>query len=378
MRVAGGPDSATGFSQYNQENILGSDASLLSENYMCLELTTMSGDEIYRNPNPQSNLFCRPRSLSWTKETDAITLEMYNNFFDEINDIKDDPVIVNVDNIRLRITVEAIYSLIDGKAVNAIVGNKNTQACPVCIAGVDSVIGPSYFHSRLNSAEWLIRNSAKKNIPNNPALTNPEVRAEHRRILNNLEDQFKAHVNRPKPGGSGSSNNGNLARLMLSVPTAFFNILGMKVKLVENFRLISNLALSSRRLDPEKVLQLYEELEKNIMAEFTFVKKLPPCLHKYKHLPEYITKLPYTINFIDEQAWERMHKRHKFSRSNLARKTSPEDNLYDVMVTALAWSDVKMSYIAQRKEMAANTDDESTDRADVEMSSEESACSDGE
>ncbi|XP_062703521.1 uncharacterized protein LOC115255490 [Aedes albopictus] len=283
MRVAGGPDSATGFSQYNQENILGSDESLLSENYMCLELITMSGDEIYRNPNPQSDLFCRPRSLSWTKETDAITLEMYNNFFDEINDIKDDPVIVNVDNIRLRITVEAIYSLIDGKAANAIVGNKNTHACPVCIAGVDSVIGPSYFHSRLNSAEWLIRNAAKKNIPNNPALTNPEVRAEHRKISNNLEDQFKAHVNRPKPGGSGSSNNGNLARLMLSDPTAFSNILGINVKLVENLRLISNLALSSRRLDPEKVQQLYEELEKNIIAEFTFVKKLPPCLHKYKH-----------------------------------------------------------------------------------------------
>lgn len=291
MRIAGGLDSATGFSQYNQGSILGSDDSLLSENFMCLQLITSSGEEIYNNPNPQSDFFCRPRSLSWTKETDAITLEMFTKFYEEVNGIKTNPVIITVDNIRLQITAEAVYSLIDGKAANAIVGNKNTHACPVCISGPDGVIGPSYFHSRLNSTEWLIRNAAKKRIPNNPALKHPEVQSEHRRISNKLEDRFKAHVNRPKPGGCGSSNNGNLARLLLSDPTAFSDILGINRKLVENLRIISSLALSSQRLEPEKVKILYEELEKNILTEFPFIKKLPPCLHKYKHLSEYITKL---------------------------------------------------------------------------------------
>ncbi|XP_021692969.1 uncharacterized protein LOC110674029 [Aedes aegypti] len=236
MRIAGGLDSATGISQYNQGSILGSDDSPLSENFMCLQLITSSGEEIYNNPNPQSDFYCRTRSLSWTKETDAITLEMFTKFYEEVNGIKTNPVIITVDNIRLQITAEAVYSVIDDKAANAIVGNKNTHACPVCISGPDVVIGPSYFYSRLNSTEWLIRNAAKKRIPNNPALKHPEVQSEHRRISNKLEDRFKAHVDRPKPGGCGSSNNGNLARLLLSDPTAFSDILGINRKLGGKFK----------------------------------------------------------------------------------------------------------------------------------------------
>lgn len=54
---------------------------------------------------------------------------------------------------------------------------------------------------------------------------------------------------------------------------------------------------------------------------------------------------PYTMNFVDEQAGERSHKRHKFSRPHLSRKSSAEDNLTDMMRAALAWSDPKMSYL---------------------------------
>lgn len=46
VRIAGGPDSATGFSHYNQVGILGTDDSLLSENYMCLQLLTVTGEKI--------------------------------------------------------------------------------------------------------------------------------------------------------------------------------------------------------------------------------------------------------------------------------------------------------------------------------------------
>lgn len=216
---------------------------------------------------------------------------MFRKFFDEIKSIKEAPIVITVNNIQLNVTADAVYSLIDGKVANAVVGNRNTHACPICIAGVDGKIGPSYFHSRLNAAEWLIRTAAKNRVPNHPALNHPDVRLECRRISNELEKHFKAHVNRPKPGGSGSSNDGNLARLLLSDPVAFAKILGVRRELVENLRTISNLALSSHQLNPDRVKQLYENLEQDILSEFTFVEKLPPCLHKYKHLPEFITKL---------------------------------------------------------------------------------------
>lgn len=54
-------------------------------------------------------------------------------------------------------------------------------------------------------------------------------------------------------------------------------------------------------------------------------------------------KQPYPLNFIDEQSGERSHKRYKYSRPHLARKTSSEDNLTDMMRVSLAWSDPKLS-----------------------------------
>lgn len=52
------------------------------------------------------------------------------------------------------------------------------------------------------------------------------------------------------------------------------------------------------------------------------------------------------MNFVDEQAGETSHQRHKFSRLHFARKTSAEDNLTDMMKEALTWSDPKLSYLS--------------------------------
>lgn len=55
------------------------------------------------------------------------------------------------------------------------------------------------------------------------------------------------------------------------------------------------------------------------------------------------------MNHVDEQSGERCHKRHKFARPHLSRKTSANDNLVDMMKAALAWSDTKMSYLEYQK-----------------------------
>lgn len=50
---------------------------------------------------------------------------------------------------------------------------------------------------------------------------------------------------------------------------------------------------------------------------------------------------PYPLSFADEQAGERCHKRSKYGRTYLSRKTSPENNLEDMMRLSLTWSDPK-------------------------------------
>lgn len=68
---------------------------------------------------------------------------------------------------------------------------------------------------------------------------------------------------------------------------------------------------------------------------------------------------PYPLSFIDEQSGERCHKRYKHARLHLARKTSPEDNLTDMMRMSLAWSDPKMSHLefqSQRQSVKKSDD----------------------
>lgn len=181
--------------------------------------------------------------------------------------------------------------MVDGKAANAIVNNRNTHACPLCVPGVDPRVGPAFFHSRLNVVEWLIRVAAQKQVAGHPAQANSAVVAKAREMANQLEDVFKMNINRPKIGGSGSSNNGNMARRLLDDPDNFSRILGINKELVEKLRLISCLALSSSKLDARKVEDLYNEVVKLVTDEFKFVKRLPPSLHKYSHMPEFIERL---------------------------------------------------------------------------------------
>lgn len=175
--AAGEPDSATGYSHYNQHEILGKDDSLFVEHYMCLQIVTASGTPVYVNPDPQSDTFCRVRRMSWTEETDKLIREMYEEFMKEVEEYNADYPVIEASYPKLRLTVKPIYSLIDGKFANAIVGNKDTHKSVICIGGSDFNIGPSFFHCRLNSVQWITRMSAKKNVSGKRLLPDLEVKA---------------------------------------------------------------------------------------------------------------------------------------------------------------------------------------------------------
>lgn len=62
------------------------------------------------------------------------------------------------------------------------------------------------------------------------------------------------------------------------------------------------------------------------------------------------------MNFIDEQSGERCHKRYKNARCSLARKTSPEDNLLDIMRMSLSWSDPNITHLEVRPRASKSKD----------------------
>lgn len=289
LHITSGSDSATGFPHYNQEGILHNDDSLMSEHVMCLQLD-VGGQEVWINPNPQSDTFCQARSMRWAKETDALTKRLFDSFYEEVKEINENPLVITLEAGELRVGVKAIYTLIDGKSANAIVGNRNTHACPLHTAPNDDRIGGSFFHSQLNAVEWLFRVAGQKHVEGHPAQANPAVRAKSREMADDAEDEFHISINHPKIGGGGTCNTGKTGRDLLANPEKFAEILGVNPSPIQKLRLISSLALSRHKLDATKVKHLYDELESELEEEFPFVKRLPPCIHKYSHLPEFISR----------------------------------------------------------------------------------------
>lgn len=95
LHVSAGVDSATGFSHYNQDKILKHDDSLLTEHVMPLMIVALkTNQKLWVNPNPQSDTFCHARSMSWAKETDVRTKEIFKTFYKEVDDINNQPIVI--------------------------------------------------------------------------------------------------------------------------------------------------------------------------------------------------------------------------------------------------------------------------------------------
>lgn len=93
LHVSAGVDSATGFPHYNQATSLKQDDSLLSEHVMPLMLVT-GEKKLWVNPNPQSDTFCHAKSMTWAKETNTRTKQIYDAFYSEVDRINNQPIVI--------------------------------------------------------------------------------------------------------------------------------------------------------------------------------------------------------------------------------------------------------------------------------------------
>lgn len=109
IHMAAGVDSATGFSQYNQDRNLAKDNSLLTECVLPLILETDTGCKLWVNPNPQSDKFCRAKSMSWQKETDSVTKEIFLSFYEEVDQIAQQPIVIENQVKIMLVVIEYQY-----------------------------------------------------------------------------------------------------------------------------------------------------------------------------------------------------------------------------------------------------------------------------
>lgn len=79
---------------------------------------------------PQSVRFCRPKELSFEKETDEAIRKKFDELTYEISNLKDYVFVFNGIDVTIHYTVYT--TMFDGKCVNAIMNNKSTITCPLC------------------------------------------------------------------------------------------------------------------------------------------------------------------------------------------------------------------------------------------------------
>lgn len=128
-----------------RQNFKARDGSLFTEHFMSMKVEA-KGQTLYTVPKSQSDTFWRN---AWTKETDVLTRESYEQIFREINEINEKPIIVQTGSVTLHVMSDAIYSMIDGNVANAIVGNRNSHGS-YALLSLESKNGPVHHFFTVN------------------------------------------------------------------------------------------------------------------------------------------------------------------------------------------------------------------------------------
>lgn len=369
-----GFDGSSGHSEYKQNykeigvdlNI--SDANLFATSLIPLRLLNKNNDILWNNKTSQSSRFCRPVKLQTVKETESVILEEKRNMEEQISKLEILEIEIDADEgHRIQIHFSLFLTLIDGKVLNIITGTKSMQTCPVChatpktfntLSNKDNGIflpntnalihGISPLHSwirifecclhisyRLPMKVWQVRGVKNKT----------DFSARKSEIQKTLKSRLGLIVDKPKPGGSGTTNDGNTARRAFENPEILSECLGLNCQLLKNFKTILialsiHLPIDSYEFD--KLCSLTAEM----YVEHYSWYPMPATLHKILvHGADIINTSILPVGMLGEEASESRNKDFKKYRNLHSRKISRNATMEDVFYRLIDTSDVIISSI---------------------------------
>src|SRR5262249_22588312 len=156
---------------------------------------------------------------------------------------------ISLNDYRIRVHFSLVLTLIDGKVLNIITGTSSMQTCPMCHATPRNFndlsnrskgmflpnpnslqYGLSPLHAlirifesclhiayRINIKKWQMRTADEK----------AEFAKRKKEVQVILWEKLALQVDKPKPGGSGTTNDGNTARRAFESPDSFANYLSL-------------------------------------------------------------------------------------------------------------------------------------------------------
>jgi len=372
-----GFDGSSGHSTYKQgyqfvnadnADVCNGDGNIFATTLIPLQLLTTDSSNVvlWFNRTSQSARFCRPIKLQYVKESEAVIKMQKHNIDEQIDKLEVFEVLL--DNIyRIRIHYSLFLTLIDGKVLNIITGTKSTQRCPICQAkprqfndltnkskdiflpdSKSLLFGISPLHAwirifecclhisyRINIKVWQVRGDKCK----------AEFIERKREIQAILFEKLGLIVDKPKPGSSGNSNDGNTARRAFKNPDLFAECLGLNSELLRNFKTILTVLSCQLPVNPLSFDKYCSRTAEIYVANYHWYP-MSATLHKILiHGADIIRTSLLPVGMLGEEASEARNKHYKHYREFHSRKKSRVANLEDVFYRLMDTSDPVISTI---------------------------------
>lgn len=360
-----GFDGSTGHSEYKQNfassDDVTDDGSLFVTSYVPLRLvsTDTSSEEtiLWKNPRPSSTRYCRPVRFQFIKETKDSTINELNYFQEKIDKLVPTKLSYG-DNKEINVNHILQLTMVDGKICSAI-SSASSAKCYICGAlpkdmnDIDSCIkrdidknrlefGLSPLHSWIRFFEYFIHLSYKLQTQRWQARSEEDkelVKVTKKRIQDEFRQKLGLIVDKPRSGGSGTSNDGNTARKFFKNPVISAEITGIQQCLIERCGTILECMSSGYKINTAKFEEYALDTARRLVAEYPWYN-LPSSVHKVLiHGAVVIDNALVSIGELSEEAAESTNKNIKSFRLKHTRKISRVTTNTDLMNRLLLNSD---------------------------------------
>ena len=318
-------------------------------------------EAIWTNPKPSSTHFCRPLRFQYTKEDQVVLKEEYACLNQETSQLR--PTFLK-DEIGITHTIET--TMLDGKVQGVLSDKTNSmQCCSICgcspsnmnklddviktssyLTPSSFVLGLSILHMwircmecflniayRMDFKSWQARGADKK----------AQVKSRKEQIQRELRTKLGLVVDMPRPGGSGTSNDGNTGRRFFKNPSIVANILNVEEILIKRVHIILCTISSFRMIDPDKLQQYCLETAKLYVHHYPWYP-MPQAFHKLLiHSHQIVRYKEMPIGMLSEEAQEASNKKFKNFREFFTRKISRKKTNEDLLRRLLCASDPLIS-----------------------------------
>lgn len=353
-----GFDGASGQSIYKQkfqtitnENVNNvTEESLFLTSLVPLSLE-INDKNVWMNKLPSSSLLCRPIRIQYIKETPDVLREEKQYFLDQINELEN--ITLEVNGIIVSLSLKMEITMLDGKAINALMNTNSTRSCNVCGAKPNEMThvkpadmssfmyGISGLHSWIRFFEFILHLGYKLAVKKFIAKS-PEEKKLVQERKSSIQASFKSllslNVDVPKVG-SGNSNDGNTARKAFRNSKVFSDITGVNEDLIIRLHAILQVINCKSYIDVSKFKVHCDQTVALILDLYPWYK-FPPSVHKVLfHGHQIISYFNLPIGYYSEEAQESMNKVVRNARLFHARKTSRLDTIEDQMNFLLLRSD---------------------------------------